>query len=121
MTGVEILAVNEVVVEFTLNMTAFWITVGACVFIGLVASVFSVITDYCDWMIIPVMTVFTLIAGAILGLLLGLATETPTKYETQYKVTISDEVSMTDFLEKYEIVDSEGKIYTVVEKTEGDN
>ena len=41
------------------------------------------------------------------------------KYETgeyHYKVTIDDSVSMTEFLDKYEILDQEGKIYTVKER-----
>lgn len=33
------------------------------------------------------------------------------KYE--YKVTITDEVSLNEFYEKYEITDQEGKIYTI--------
>lgn len=39
----------------------------------------------------------------------------PTAYETHYKVLISDEVSMNEFLEQYEIIDQEGKIFTVRE------
>ena len=41
------------------------------------------------------------------------------EYETGeyiYKVTIDDSVSMNEFLDKYEIIDQEGKIYTVKEK-----
>jgi hypothetical protein len=41
------------------------------------------------------------------------------EYETgeyEYKVTIDDSVSMNEFLDKYEILDQEGKIYTVKEK-----
>lgn len=34
----------------------------------------------------------------------------------EYKVTVSDEVSFDDFMEKYEIVDQEGSIYTVRER-----
>ena len=34
----------------------------------------------------------------------------------EYKVTIDDSVSMNEFLDKYEILDQEGKIYTVKEK-----
>ena len=34
----------------------------------------------------------------------------------EYKVTIDDSVSMNEFLEKYEILDQEGKIYTVKER-----
>lgn len=33
----------------------------------------------------------------------------------EYKVTISDEVSLNEFFNKYEIIDQEGKIYTVKE------
>ena len=36
----------------------------------------------------------------------------------EYKVTISDEVSLTEFNEKYEILEQDGKIYTVKERTE---
>ena len=36
--------------------------------------------------------------------------------ETHYKVTIDDSVSMNEFLDKYEILDQEGKIYTVKER-----
>lgn len=42
-------------------------------------------------------------------------TGAPTEFETQYKVTISDEVSMNEFLERYEIVDQDGKIFIVRE------
>lgn len=35
---------------------------------------------------------------------------------TEYKVTIDDSVSMDEFLDKYEIIDQEGKIYTIKER-----
>jgi hypothetical protein len=41
------------------------------------------------------------------------------EYETgeyELKVTIDDSVSMNEFLDKYEILDQEGKIYTVKER-----
>ena len=34
----------------------------------------------------------------------------------QYKVTIDETVSMVKFMDKYEIIDQEGKIYTVRER-----
>jgi hypothetical protein len=34
----------------------------------------------------------------------------------EYKVTIDDSVPMNEFLDKYEILDQEGKIYTVKER-----
>lgn len=40
------------------------------------------------------------------------------KYETRYQVTVSDSVSMNEFQNKYEIIEVEGKIYTVRERVE---
>lgn len=34
---------------------------------------------------------------------------------TRYKVTITDEVNLVEFLERYEILDTEGEIYTIRE------
>ena len=34
----------------------------------------------------------------------------------EYKATIEDSVSMNEFLDRYEILDQEGKIYTIREK-----
>lgn len=36
----------------------------------------------------------------------------------QYQVTISDNVSMVEFSERYEVINVEGKIWTIVEKEE---
>lgn len=44
------------------------------------------------------------------------ATAKPIKYETQYKIIISDDVKLNEFMDKYEILDQEGKIYTVRER-----
>lgn len=64
-------------------------------------------------------------AGLIIGLIFALIAspiftaifakkEVGTEYH--YKVTIDDSVSMNEFLDKYEILDQEGKIYTVKER-----
>lgn len=38
------------------------------------------------------------------------------KYETHYQVMVDDSVSMNEFQSKYEIIEVEGKIYTVKER-----
>lgn len=38
------------------------------------------------------------------------------KYETHYQVTADNSVSMNEFQNKYEIIEVEGKIYTVRER-----
>ena len=40
------------------------------------------------------------------------------KYETHYQVTVDNSVSMNEFQNKYEIIEVEGKIYTVREHVE---
>lgn len=40
------------------------------------------------------------------------------KYETHYQVTVDNSVSINEFQNKYEIIEVEGKIYTVRERVE---
>ena len=114
MTGVEILAIEEVAATFGFDWSGFWLFVGfGSVIITLIIgmALYSDIGMY----------------GVLIGLLGGLCVTmsigaccardaTPLEYETHYKVTISEEVKMTEFLERYEIIDQEGKIYTVRER-----
>lgn len=64
------------------------------------------------------------IIGAIAGCVVGILAYAiifecafPEKY-IKYKVTISEEVSMVEFYEKYEIIDVDGTIYTIREKND---
>lgn len=43
-------------------------------------------------------------------------TENPISYKIQYQVTADDSVSLNEFLENYNIISIDGKIYTVEEK-----
>lgn len=115
MTGVEILAMEEVAVEFAFNWTAFFITFGVfsivLFLIGL--AVYSATRDVKD-MFVGIFLGVTF--GGIFGALFGSITEIPIEHETQYKVIISDEVSMNEFVDRYEIIEQDGKIYTVAER-----
>lgn len=116
MTGVDILAIEEVAVEWAVNWTGFWITFAVVTCIALGYSIYGVASEGYSLPFIPLMTTVFMLIGAMFGVLIGYWFRTPTKYEPRYKVTISDEVTMTEFLEKYEIIETEGKIYTVREK-----
>ena len=118
MTGVEILTSAEVVSEAAFNLTTFWTTFGIAFGIFVIVGIGEWIFDNCEWAVIPAFAVLGLFAGGLFGAMSGAIFEIPTAYETQYKVTISDEVSMTDFYEHYEVIDQEGKIFTVRERTE---
>ena len=116
MTGVEILASKEVATAFAFSWVKFWtafiIIVLVGVFIGTLVSL-----SCKDFEGLAIGCVLAIIFGVVVGVGVGVD-GLPTEYETQYKVTISDEVSMNDFLERYEIIDQEGKIYTVRERNE---
>lgn len=115
MTGVEILAMEEVATEFAFNWTAFAIVF--CLFFvifGFTGFIISKNTD--DWKQLLIGLIVGASMGAFAGLITGSVFRNPIEYEHQYKVIISDEVSMNDFFEKYEIIDTEGKIYTVAER-----
>ena len=115
MTGVEILTTEEVATEFASNKG-----VSVFVFIAIViicATFGYFMMDDCNKSV-------GIAIGCSLGVFLGLigmiialtATEEIVDYETQYKVTISDEVQLNEFNEKYEIIEQDGKIYTVRER-----
>lgn len=116
MTGVEILAAQEVITEYAFNWDAFWITFSVIFGMFVLLGIFISLSSY-DWSAL----ICGIVAGVAIGMLIGGAVggevlRTPVTYKTQYKVTISDEVSMNEFLEKYEIIDQEGKIFTVRER-----
>ena len=108
MSGVEILATEEIVSEYAYSWSTFFITFSVllCVFV-IIGIIFHDI---------PFFMFLGLFCGFIIGGLFGDVNKVPIEYKTQHKVLISDEVLMNDFLSKYEIVDQEEKIYTVVEK-----
>lgn len=58
-----------------------------------------------------------LVIGGALSIICGCLISED-KYETRYQVTIDDLVSMNEFQDKYEIIEVEGKIYTVRERVE---
>ena len=116
MNGVEILVVNEVARFPGFNSEAFaevfWAAFALFILGGFVAGLFE--RDF--WL-----TFWVIFIGAgfsvVLGIFAGIVSyDEVTDCYTEYKVTVSDEVSMNEFLERYEIIDQEGKIYTVVER-----
>ena len=115
MTGVEILAMEEVAIAFGFNWIECFIVFGIAFGLFLiVGGIASFIHD--DLSMFGAMLIAGIIFSVLVGVVVGFGDGTPTEYETQYKVTISDEVSMNEFLEKHEIIDQEGKIYTVRER-----
>lgn len=117
MSGVEILATEQVATAFGFGWNAFWI--GGFLIGVLLALVFWCIAENSclgTGGIIATVIIGFVIGLGVFGTIIGAATNgTPTAYETHYKVTVSDEVPMNEFLERYEIVDQDGKIFIVRE------
>lgn len=113
MTGIEILATSEVVASYKFSwLIYFGVIIAFMIFLAFInyaATSYPTISD------IIFGALFGILVGAVIGLLPA-GCIIPHEYETHYKVIISDEVSMNDFLERYEIIDQEGKIYTVRER-----
>ena len=107
MTGVEILNQSNV---YHSILPAWCGAVGfVCFLIFLIAFVWS----SKPW--ISVLFLVCTLASATLGGL-GLTSDKNNIDYIEYKITIDDSVLMTEFLDKYEILDQEGKICTVKEK-----
>ena len=116
MTGVEILS-SETIYEITSYPWLIAVFAGIGFLTSLICFIFywsDMGFDVEDFGIILVCT----LVGSILGFLAFIAftPETDTVHHIEYKVTIDNSVSMNEFLDKYEIIDQEGKIYTVKER-----
>ena len=113
MTGVEILAVQEFVTAYMFNWNMYLTIVGT-VTLSMTIVVGLIFLSDCGLNGFLFGFVISIVVSGLLALIPASCT-LPKSYETQYKVTISDEVSMNEFLERYEIIEQEGKIYTVRE------
>lgn len=117
MTGVEILNSYQVVTEYVFNWHACWIAVGIVMGLAILFGALSCIDSCWEWFEnIVCAVVVGVIVAVFAGVLFGAMMEIPIVHETHYEVTISDEVTMSEFTDKYEVVDQEGKIYVVRER-----
>ena len=104
MTGINILAEYTsggmpVVAVFTLGMLSLF---------GLIVCVLLTIDDSPG----KAITFGFAIGFAVVAIILGFSAEPE---HTRYKVIISEDVKLVEFLEQYEILDTEGEIYTIRE------
>ena len=119
MNGVEILAFEEVACAWeSWSWSSFWIGIAIGLVVSLIAGFVAVCQEDSVGAGLFVFGVIFIVAGLIIGVTAAKTLVDPIEYETQYKVTIDKTVSMTEFNEKYEVIEQDGKIYTVRERTE---
>ena len=115
MIGIDILSSSEVVVDAIYPYRGVAIGVMFIIAIlGIIGGVWLALKkDF--YLFVPLGFSLGIVTGALTGYKIDMANKEEI-YQTQYKVTISEEVNFVEFNEKYEIIDQEGKIYTIVEK-----
>ena len=117
MNGVTILNEFEVVTKTVFSWESFWwgILIGAG--IGLIAAIIFGLHEE-DWLAFFLgVGIFCTLLALFIGLLGGFVLKRkPVEYETHYEVSINEEVNMQEFMDKYEIIETRGSIYTVREK-----
>lgn len=117
MSGIEILAFEEVAIEWaSWNWSSFWTGVAIAFVLSLVAGFVFAWQEDSVFAGLLMFSLLLIVMGSIMGIVSGKKYVDPTKYETHYKVIVDDSVSMTEFNEKYEVLKQEGKIYTVRER-----
>lgn len=107
MTGINILA------EYTAGgMPVAWIVISSMLAVlGLIIFFASIACGHDD------VQVGGCLVFVIFIVLLFLTIFNAEPEHTRYKVTISEDVKFVEFLDKYEILDTEGEIYTIREVT----
>ena len=119
MAGVEILAENVITsiqYSYVWNVATifFYVSAISCAILSILFAIDGDLTVIAS----------TLLSIALMIAAIGIAYITGAEevYDyTEYKVIVDDTVNMNDFMEKYEILDRDGKIYIVKEVTENDN
>lgn len=109
--GIEVLNEYEYTIGDT-GLSVFWtICFGAILLIALFHAIISE-----DSLSGSITTSFAIVMSSLVLIYIFNVNGFETKIETRYDVTISDEVKLTEFNEKYEIIEQKGKIYTIREK-----
>lgn len=112
--GIEILNQMEITTKAEWISRAVIICTVLMIIFGITTITAAALNKDIFTIVMFILTVISVIA-ILIFIILDTKTNVPTgKYE--YQVTINDNVSMTEFYEKYEIIKVEGKIYTIREK-----
>lgn len=119
MNGVTILSSTEIVAE-TAHMWSAKCTVSLCFMIAGLFLLIIMLWVSGKWReevfnVIAVIGATMFVFGLVFTILFY-KIENPIAYKIQYQVTADDSVSLNEFLERYDIISIDGKIYTVEEK-----
>ena len=118
MQGIEILSTTEVAIEYTYN---YWLAGIIYLFLVISCGILGAVvahTESISWLTgVGIGIVVSGIVGLFLFATVCTMSEEPIAYETQYKVLLDESIQLTEFLEKYEILGQDGKIYIIRERS----
>lgn len=109
MEGIEVLSIGSIGVNQVFNWD---MAIAGGLFFGILLSIW---TGLATKSVIGSLVTF-LVLGALFGILLGASIEEYADTVPTYKVTISDDIKLNEFYERYEILEQEGKIFTIKER-----
>ena len=110
MQGVEILNTAH---SYASLISPIW-ALGFCL-LGLLICIAGICTIKYDTIQKILFSVVGVVVAGIIICLFCSYIKTDEIIDTKYKVTISNEVSMAEFYEKYEVIEKDGEIFTVRE------
>lgn len=114
MEGVEILAIGERATALNLDGRILFFVVGLFAICGFIIAGFESEKIFGFRIFISGLAMLIgMFVGLVVEFIVGIA---GIEYYPTYKVTITEEVKMTDFMNRYEILEQEGSIYTVKER-----
>lgn len=119
MNGITILSSTEIVAKTTHIWDA-KCTISLCVMLAGLLILLGMLWASSKWseqrFDVVLLIGSTLFVLGLVFTILFYKTENPIAYKTQYQVTADDSVLLNEFLENYNIISIDGKIYTVEEK-----
>ena len=114
MEGIEVLSVGSIGINQVFNWD---VAIAGGIFLGIILSVWIGLATES---VVGGLVSF-LVMGAFFGILLGANVEKYADTVPTYKVIVSDTVSINEFYERYEVLEQDGKIFTIKEKIEDGN
>ena len=109
MEGIEILSIGEIGINPVFNWT---MAIILGILLGLIPAFYIGAVENSVGVFILIFAIFALFFGTLFGFGIEKYTDTaPT-----YKVVISDTVGLNEFYDKYEVVEQDGKIFTIMER-----
>lgn len=111
MEGIEILSIGSIGINQVFNWNA---AIAGGLVLGFLCSLYGFFNTDSPLVGIAVFVIM----GLFFGFILGISVEKYADTVPTYKVTVNDTISINEFYERYEVLEQDGKIFTIKEKTE---